>query len=181
MRRPATRIACLVLLAAAGASLQAQSPTSSSPQLAKQLIETLTTQKLEAIAARDPNAPDRAIAALAFPNSQLLVIAATYPDQAGLDALLASKMYRDVYAALQQPSVNKGKVFIQDIGCDGLQSAGASIDIVYEDGKTQTILDGDWKKQGLKQTDYQERATRAEARYSRLLSVLLERARAGTI
>ena len=180
MRRPATRIACLVLLAAAGASLQAQSPTSSS-QLAKQLTETLATRKLEAIAARDPNAPDRAIAALAFPNSQLLVIAATYPDQAGLDALLANKMYRDVYAVLQQPSVNKGKVFIQDIGCDGLQGAGASIDIVYEDGKTQTILDGDWKKQGLKQTDYQERATRAETRYSRLLSVLLERARAGTI
>jgi hypothetical protein len=181
MRRPATRIACLALLAAAvPAVVRAQNPAPS-PQLAKQLVEVMTSQKLDALAVRDPASPDRAIAALAFPNSQLLVVSATYPDPAGLDALLTNKMYRDVYAVLQQPSVNKGKIFIQDIGCDGLQAGAEAVDIVYEDGTKQTILDGDWKKQGLKQADYQERAARAETHYSRLLSALLERTKGGTL
>jgi hypothetical protein len=180
MRRPATRIACLVLLTAAGATAAWAQPASSSPELAKQLVGSLTKGGMDAFAARDPESPNRAIAALAFPNSQLLVIAATYPDPAALDALLANKMYRDIYSVLQQPSLNQGKIFVQDLGADGLQTDAASVDVVYEDGKTQTILNGDWKKQGLKEAEYQERAARAEKRYSRLLSVLIARANAGS-
>ena len=178
MRSPATRIACLALTLAATAA-PAANPASA--ELAKQLVTTLTAGGLGAIAARDPEAPDRAIAALAFPDSQLLVVAAPYPDAAGLDALLANKMYRDVYAALQQPSFNKGKVFIQDLGCDGLQSGPESVDVMYEDGKTQTIFDGNWKKQKISESEYQKRIKAADERYARLLSVLIERARSGSI
>ena len=174
MRSPATRIACLALtLAAAAPAASAQTPTST--QLAKQLVSALAGS--DAIAARDPNAPDRAIAALAFPDSQLLVVTAPYPDAAGLDALLANKMYRDIYSALQQPAFNQGKFFFQDLGCDGLHSGPASVDVMYEDGKTQTIFDGDWKKQKLSESEYQQRVKAAEERYARLLSVLVDRAR----
>jgi hypothetical protein len=180
MRSPATRIACLALALSAAAAASAQTP-SSSTELAKQLVAALGGSGLGAIAARDPSAPNRAVAALAFPDSQLLVVSATYPDAAGLDALLANRMYPDVYSALQQPSFNQGKFFFQDLGCDGLQSGPASVDILYEDGKTQTIFDGNWKKQKLSESEYQQRVRTAEERYARLLSVLIERARSGSI
>lgn len=157
--------AILVLLLAA--ELGAQTPTST--QLAKQLVTTLAG--VDAIATRDPQDPGRAIAALVFPESQLLVVSAPYPDAAGLDALLTHRMYREVYSALQQPSISTGKVFFQDMGCDGFQPG--SVDVMYEDGKTQTIFDGNWKKQKLSQSAYEQRARDAETRYARLLSALV--------
>jgi hypothetical protein len=177
MRSPATRILVIVtggvLLAAAYAAAP-RAQTQSSGQLAKELVSALASGGLDAIATRDPEKPDRAIAALAFPGSQLLVVSAPYAD-ASLDALLANRMYRDVYSTLQQPSIADGKVFIQDLGCDGLQPGG--VDIMYENGKTQTILDGNWKKQGLSQSAYEQRAKDAEARYSRMLAALVGAAR----
>ena len=157
----------LLIQAAAGA----QPPASG--DLAKQLVTALSSTGLDAIAARDPEAPDHVVAALAFPGSQLLVVAAPYKDGATVDAWLANRMYRDVYSALQQPSITAGKVFFQDLGCDGLQPAGGSVDIMYENGKTQTIFDGDWKKQKLSQSAYQQRAKAADERYARLLRALL--------
>ena len=150
----------------------AQAPASSG-DLARQLVTALSTTGLDAIAARDPEAPTTVVAALAFPGSQLLVVAAPYSDGATVDAWLANRMYRDVYSALQQPSITTGKVFFQDLGCDGLQPAGGAVDVMYENGKTQTIFDGDWKKQKLSQAAYQERAKAADERYARLLRALL--------
>jgi hypothetical protein len=157
------------LLAAAAAA-----QTTPSADLARQLVTTLGGAGLDAIAARDPEAPDRVVAALAFPGSQLLVVAAPYRDGATVDAWLANRMYRDVYSALQQPSITTGKVFFQDLGCDGLRPGGdGSIDIMYEDGKTQTIFDGNWKKQKLSEAAYQQRVRDADARYAKLLTALL--------
>lgn len=183
MRSPATRIACLIaclalLFTGAATPVEAQPPAASG-QLAKQLVTTLAGR--DAIAARDPQAPDRAIAALVFPESQLLVISAPYADAAGLDALLSHKMYREVYSALQQPTYNQGKVFFQDLGCDGLHSGPESVDIMYEDGKTQTIFDGNWKKQKLSEAEYQKRVKSAEERYARMLTALIDRARSGSL
>ena len=152
----------------------ASAQTAPSADLAKQLVTTLSGAGLDAIAARDPEAPDRVVAALAFPGSQLLVVAAPYTDGASVDAWLANRMYRDVYSALQQPSITTGKVFFQDLGCDGLQSGtGGTVDIMYENGRTQTIFDGDWKKQKLSETAYRQRVREADARYASLLSALL--------
>ena len=156
----------------------ASAQTAPSTDLAKQLVTTLSAAGLDAIAARDPEAPDRVVAALAFPGSQLLVVAAPYTDGAAIDAWLANHMYRDVYSALQQPSITTGKVFFQDLGCDGLQpGTGGTVDIMYENGTTQTIFDGNWKKQKLSETAYHQRFREADARYARLLSALLGAAR----
>ena len=40
-------------------------------------------------------------------------------------------------------------------------------------GKTQTVFDGNWKKQKLSESAYQQRAREADTRYARLLSALL--------
>ena len=160
----------------------AGAPSPASGDLAKQLVTALSSSGLDAIAARDPEAPGRVVAALAFPGSQLLVVAAPYRDGATVDAWLANRMYRDVYSALQQPSITTGKVFFQDLGCDGLRPGGdGSIDIMYEDGKTQTIFDGNWKKQKLSEAEYQKRVKSAEERYARMLTALIDRARSGSL
>lgn len=144
-----------------------------SPSLARQLATVMANSGLEAIAARDRTDPTRAIAALVFPGSQLLVVSAPYPDVASLEQLLANRQYRDVYSALQQPSITAGKVFFQDLGCDGLRTGDGAVDVMYEDGKTQTIFNGDWKSQRLTQTVYEQRLKNADARYAQLLTDLL--------
>lgn len=176
--RIALVLSAAVLVGAAGAAPRADAPAS--VELAKQLVAALSANGMDAIAARDPDAPDRVIAALAFPGSQLLVVSAAYPDAAAMDGWLAHRMYRDVYSVLQQPSVSNGKLFFQDLGCDGLQAgADAAVDIMYENGSTQTIFDGDWKKQKLSQAAYQERARSADQKYAHLLRALLEAAQKG--
>ena len=169
MGNPLSRVAGATLVVLLAAEVGAQAPTST--QLARQLVTTLAGTGVDAIAARDPQDPGRAIAALVFPESQLLVVSAPYSDAAGLDALLTHRMYREVYSALQQPSISTGKVFFQDMGCDGFQPG--SVDVMYENGKTQTVFDGNWKKQGLSQSVYQQRARDAETRYAQLLSALI--------
>ncbi len=70
----------VVFLLVAGCSWRAVAAAdSASAPLAAQLTAAMTSHKLDAIAARDPQAPDRYIAALVFPGSQLLVVAAPYP------------------------------------------------------------------------------------------------------
>jgi hypothetical protein len=150
---------------------------SQSAPLAKQLMAAMTTKGLDAIAARDPAAPDRFVAALAFPGSQLLVVSAPYPAPASLDAYLTQHQYRDVYSALQQASIKDGKVFIQDLGCDGLQpGTDGSVDIMYEHVTAQTIFDGNWKKQHLSESAYQTRFHDADTAYSRMLTALVSAA-----
>ena len=145
-----------------------------SPSLAKRLTVVMANNGLEAIAARDPREPTRVTAALAFPGSQLLVVSGPYPDLASLDQVLANRQYRDVYSVLQQPSITAGKVFFQDLGCDGLRTGDdGSVDILYENGKTQTVFNGDWKSQRLTQTVYEKRLQDADARYAQLLTDLL--------
>jgi len=164
--------ALAILAPGARATTQAAEPASA--DLAKQLVTAMTSAGLDALAAPDPETPGRFVAALAFPGSQLLVVAAPYRDPAAAEAWIANKMYRDVYSALQQPSITTGKIFFQDLGCDGLQAAAdAGVDIMYENGKTQTIFDGNWKKQKMTQAAYQERARTADERYARLLHALL--------
>jgi hypothetical protein len=177
MKKPLARLMLGLALAHAGTAHGASQGPASQP-LATQLVTAMTDAGLEAIAARDPRDPSRAIAALSFPGSQLLVIAAPYPDAAELDSKLTNRLYRDVYSALQQPSISTGKVFFQDLGCDGLRAAGdGAVDVMYEDGKTQTIFDGNWKKQKLSETAYLQRAKEADARYAHLLEALIEAAR----
>src|SRR5438128_1500149 len=82
-----------------------------SPDLARQLTALAAAQHLDAIAAPDPAAPDRFVAALIFPGSQLLVVSARYPAPALLIQQIGARNYRDVYLAVQQSGLREGKVF----------------------------------------------------------------------
>jgi hypothetical protein len=159
-----------VLLLAATPPVGAQERQS--PALVSNLASLMAARQLEAVAAQDPEAPDRFVAALLMPDVQLLLVSAQYPAPAELQAQLTQQNYRDVYAALHQPSAQATRFFVMDAGCDGLRPGGEAVDVLYEKGTTQTLFDGRWKQQGLSETAYTRRVQEAEGRYARLLSVL---------
>jgi hypothetical protein len=161
----------LLVCAALGAAPAERSVRSA--VLAKQLGAALLEHRLEAIAARDPEAADRFVAALFFPDSQLLVISASYSSPSVLEQKLAQKNYRDVYLDLGTSQFANTSVFVQDMKADGLcHDRNQTADILYEGGAS-TIFDGDWKRHGGSQQDYEQRLAAVDERYSRLLELLL--------
>jgi len=170
LTKRAQLFAVIVGLLAAASPAGAQERQS--PALVGSLASLMTARQLDAVAAQDPESPDRFVAALLMPDVQLLIVSAQYPAPAELLAQLAQRQYRDVYTALHQPSAQQTRFFLMDIGCDGLRTGGDAVDVLYEKGTTQTLFDGRWKQQGLSETAYAKRAQDAEARYSRLLSIL---------
>jgi len=159
-------------LAVASPSL-AQEPKSAA--LAKQLAAALEAQKLDSVAAKDPDTPDVFIGALYFPGFQLLTISAKYAAPTLLDTRLTKKEYRDVYLDLNSASIPQTKFFIEDMGLDGLKAKrdeNRPFDSVEIGGK-RTSFDGEWKKQQLSEQDYMKVFATAEERYARMLAALL--------
>lgn len=168
--------AVVIVVALLAPSVPAAAGGGSGP-VAGELTTLLTDRHLDSMAAQDPEAPTRFVAALLIPNSQLLVVSAEYPAPAELQAQLTQKNYRDIYAALQQPVSLSTRVFFIDAGCDGLRSGGDTVDVMYEKGK-QMMFDGHWKQQGLSEEDYRKKVGTADEQYTRLLTVLVSAVKA---
>jgi hypothetical protein len=146
-----------------------------SAPLAKQLAAALDAAKLDSVAARDPSNPEVYIGALYFPGLQLLAISAQYSAPQLLDARLDKKEYRDVYIDLNSASVGGTKVFVEDLGNDGLKARrddNQPFDSVEMAGK-QTAFDNDWRRQKLSEDDYMKAFAAADERYSQMLTALL--------
>jgi hypothetical protein len=150
-----------VLFAAALATAQ----DSQSADKVKALVERLTARHLDSAAAVDPAHPNRILAALYLPPSQLMVVGATRTDSNVLAANIHDAKYRDVYMDLQSAPAVKDKVFIHDIGADGLLRDGKDVaDNVYEDGTRLELAKG--KKAA-------DRFGELDAEYARMLDVLI--------
>jgi hypothetical protein len=142
----------------------------SSGTLAKELAAALSTRQLDAFAAKDPAAPDTFVAALVYPGVQLLVVSARHPVPAQMDALLAARDYRGAYSLLEGNGISDSKVFVQDMGADGLRAeTDQRVDVVYEKVKDRLMFSGD-----VRDSDYRRQLTAVDATYSRALRVLLE-------
>jgi hypothetical protein len=144
-----------------------------SAALAAQLGAALQEQRLDSIAAKDPDEADRFTAALFFQDAQLLVISARHASPPLMAARLAAKQYRDVYHDLSTAALPDSSVFFQDMSADGLcDSRDKTADILYR-GRVTSIFDGDWKSHDRSEAEYRQRLLDADARYSRLLEILL--------
>lgn len=164
-------LACAALLAALAPGVAAQELRSAA--LAKELASAMTAAKLDAFALQDPEAPDRFIGIMLFPNVQLLMVSARHSSPDYVKWQIGEKQYKEVYAALQQSGVTEGRLFFQDLGADGLPLPGNdSVDVVYESGK-QTLFDGNGKDGGSKR-DYEKKLREADAQYSRLLQLAID-------
>ena len=171
-RRAALTFSILMI----GTPVLAQDTASAqSAALVAKVKQLMTDQRLEAIAVPDPAAPDRFVAAMLVPDVQLLVVGGRYPAPDYLKYLIGQRDYRGAYVALQQGAIPDSKLFVQDLGCDGLPaSKGSAVDVLYEKGVDQTIFDGQWRKHGLSESAYRTKLHDADTAYSQLLTVLTQ-------
>jgi hypothetical protein len=171
------RSLALVLLVATLVPAASLDRASHSATIATELAKALSEQRLDAIAAQDPDEADRFIAALFFADSQLLVVSARHASPSLLKARLAQKQYRDVYLDLSGSSIADTGILFQDMNADGLCSRrDQAADIVYEGSQTAKIFDGDWDKHKSANT-YEQQFVVADQQYSRLLHILLAQLR----
>ncbi|MFB3854529.1 MAG: hypothetical protein ACE148_11980 [Vicinamibacterales bacterium] len=154
-----------------------------SASLARELASILDQRKLDAIAAKDPAQEDFYYAALYFPGSQLLVVGAKYSVPVLLDEKLAKREFREAYIDLNSASVPASKIFVVDLGVDGLKASREENQPydTYEEGPKRLALDGDWKKQQIaSEADYLKAYRDADARYARMLKTLIGQAKRGS-
>jgi hypothetical protein len=169
VRRPLA-LAGVALLASA-ALLSAADDSKSAP-VARELSQALDAAKLDAIAVADPAVPGSFLAVLYIPETQFLVVSAKYSAPTLLVDKIKTGDFRGVYIDLQAAATAGTKVFVQDMGPDGLVSRGDNGDSWEEGGKT-TTFDGDWKKGKSTEAEYLKSFADADERYAKMLSVLL--------
>jgi hypothetical protein len=149
---------------------------SKSAPLAKQLAAALQAAKIDSVAAKDPANRDVYVGALYIPGLQLIAVSAQYSAPQYLDANLAKANYRDVYIDLNSAGMPASRVFIEDLGADGLKARrnGDSLTDTYEEAGKRLAFDGEWGKQKLSEQDYMKAFAAADERYSQMLMALLE-------
>ena len=148
---------------------------SKSAALAKQLASALDAAKIDSVAAKDPASSDVYIGALYIPGFQLLAISAKYTAPALLDARIGKKEYRDVYIDLNSAGSPASKVFVEDLGIDGLKARreeNRGFDSIEMGGK-RTSFDNDWRRQQLSEQDYMKAFSAGDERYTEMLTALL--------
>jgi hypothetical protein len=139
------------------------------------LISALNEAGLDSIASIDPTEPGAFVAALHIKGGQLLVVRARHPSVEALSVRLAARQFRDIYMDLQATPTPQGKVFVMDSGADGLPSDSeqpSNVDILYEDGTRQVMFNGA-RAQKLSADQYRHQLQDADAKYRRLLNVLV--------
>jgi hypothetical protein len=159
-----------------GISLPVAAQTPSSASLAKELVGALEERNLHDVAARLQGGDDRFAAALYVPKSELLVVVARYPVPVLLQEQIYNHKYGDVYMALHGSGASEGKLFVEDIGANGLAAKAGEdgrFDIIYRDVTQRTLLTGDWKEQKISEGEYKERFDAVEATYAEALAALL--------
>ena len=163
-----------VLLACSGVALAQESK---STPLARQLAAALDAAKLDSVAAKDPAANDAYIGVLYLKGLQLLTIGARYSAPLLMDDRLIKGEYRDAYIELNAAGTAGTKVFLEDLGADGLRARRQdnSAPDVYDGGGKRVIFDGDWGKQKLSEQEYLKIFAEADEAYARMLMALIAR------
>jgi hypothetical protein len=154
---------------------QDNSPPRSHNQ-AVELVRLMTRHQLSAMAAEDPAEDGRFVAAMHVPGSQLLLIRTRYAAPALLRNRMAAGAFRQSYVELFAFGERDGRVFIMDLGADGLAvdgTAGAQVDISWHGTREHTIYNGQWKAQQLTEAEYRARLADREHVYAEALDVLI--------
>ena len=151
--------------------VSAQTSSKSAP-LATELARLLDDGKLDSIGAK---MADQYVGALYFAGSQLLVVKAKYSVPQRMDAMLAQKNYKDVYIDLNSASDPKTKVFISDLGANGLRAKRENnqpFDTV-DTAVGSVTFDGDWDKAKISEAEYMKRFQSSDDEYAQMLQALI--------
>lgn len=166
---------CLAGAIALALSAPAVAQESKSAPLAKQLASALAAAKLDSVAAKDPTSPDVYVGVLYIPGLQIIAVAAQYSAPQYLDANLAKGNYREVYIDLNSAGVPASRVFVEDLGADGLRArrdGDNPFDTIETAGK-RTAFDSAWGRQKLSEQEYMKIFSAADERYAQMLTALL--------
>lgn len=173
--RSAFQLLIALLVVFTPSLLSAQQQQSKSAALAGELVKLLDARKLDTIGAQVAE-PDQFVGALYFPGSQLLVIRARYLVPPRMQLYLEQKNYRDVYLDLNSASVPESKIFISDLGANGLQfqrrNNNEPFDTVDRDGRS-FAFDGQWGRAKLSRDEYTKAWEASDADYVKMLEALV--------
>ena len=164
----------LALVALAGllvmpSTLSAQD--SKSAAVVGELTRLLDQMKLDAVAAK--HGSYQFVAPLHFQGSQLLVVGGKYSSPDRLTYLIGQKQYRDVYADLSSASEQSTKVFVMDLGANGLKfkrENNEPFDTIDSSGSS-VAFNGERGK--LSEDDYRKVFTTSDEQYTSMLQALL--------
>ena len=147
---------------------------SKSAALASELSRLLDAQKLDSLAAKQND--ETFVGALYFPGTQLLVIGGRYSTPERMNYLIGQKMYRDVYADLSSASETKSKIFVMDLGADGLkfkrENNNQPFDTADVSGRS-VAFDGDWDHARISEAEYRKTYQSTDEQYSQMLQALI--------
>jgi hypothetical protein len=147
-----------------------------SPLVARELAHLLRNAALQAFAAADPEQPGAFVAVLYVPE-QLLVVEAFHPATSALTGRISAGQYREAYLDLQRTPASLGRFFVLDANADGLLTAvpgQGSVDMVEDGDRPALLFNGDPKGQEMGDVEYDARLMAADAKYARLLKVLID-------
>lgn len=168
-----SRVAVTLSLLLAPAGVFAQD--SKSAALATELARLLDSMKLDSIAAHHMEGGNHYVGALYFPGSQLLVVAAKFAVPERLNVLLGQRAYKDIYVDLNSASDPAGRIFVSDLGANGLKfkrENNQPWDTVDIGGKT-FAFDGDWRKAKISEAEYLKTFQSSDEEYAKLLQALV--------
>jgi hypothetical protein len=166
-------VATLAVVLAGAAGTAAREDSKSAP-LAKELTTLMTTRQLDVFAVEDPTRPGYFVAVRAYPGVQLLLVGAESNSIQYMEYQLERKDYGEAYSALNSTAVPATKLFVQDMGCDGVRREGDRIDVIYQQAASQFLLDGSGKANGLSKDAYSVKAAQLDAQYAELLQLVLD-------
>jgi hypothetical protein len=152
----------------------ASAQESKSAVVATELTRLLDAMKLDSIAARQEST-DQYVGALYIAGSQLLVVSAKYSMPLRMDYLLGQKAYHDVYADLNSASEQQSKVFVMDLGANGLRfkrENNQPFDAADVSGKS-VVFDGNWGKAKITEAEYRKAFEATDAQYAQMLQDLV--------
>ena len=101
------------------------------------------------------------------------MVSSKYAVPALLNERIAQNKYRDAYIDLNVAVDLTSKVFIEDMGADGIRPRRTTSFDIYSKGDTRFAFDGDWKKRKLSEASYMQTFGEADTHYARMLESLI--------
>jgi hypothetical protein len=146
---------------------------SKSAALAAELCKLLDDNKLDSIAAKQSD--DQYVGALYFPGTQLLVVKGKFGSKARMAHLLENKEFREVYMDLSGASEQQTRVFVMDLGANGLRfrREGNQPFDTADVGPKSFRFDGEWSKAKISENDYRKTFTDTDEEYAGMLQALI--------
>jgi hypothetical protein len=166
-----TRFILAVTLALLPALAQAQE--SKSAPAVTELLAMLDQMKLDSVGAAQG---DGFVGVLYTPGSPLIAIHGRFASPVRAQILIERKLYRDLYSDLNAAAELATKVFITDLGADGLKTVQRNSNQPFDMadvGAKSYRFDGDWGKQKLSREEYTKAYETTDDQYAQMVRALI--------